>query len=153
MLLACVTAGLCISFFAWTNDATHSSICTHAHLYRALVHKPWFDCSAFIPFRTPEYVGTLLVQALVKKWVPHLLIQVLQLRPWQLELGDLREHHIPAPLLDVWDKVFQAVHSVQRYLALVLQERKGVFMCTFDCNSTPYERTRCTWTHTRKAPW
>lgn len=52
---------------------------------------------------------------------PHLLVQVLQLLARQLELRHLRQQRVPAAIVDVRRERLQAVHGVERDLALILQ--------------------------------
>lgn len=52
---------------------------------------------------------------------PYLLVQVLQLVLGQLELRDLREHNVPAPMVDVSHHVVHAVDRVQGDRAFVLR--------------------------------
>lgn len=51
----------------------------------------------------------------------YLLIQVFQLAFGQLELCNLRQHYIPAAMVDVRDQVLHTVNCVQRRVALFLQ--------------------------------
>lgn len=52
----------------------------------------------------------------------HLLIKVLQLCPRELQPCHLRQHSVPPPVVDVADKALDAVHCVERHLALILQQ-------------------------------
>lgn len=61
----------------------------------------------------------------------YLLIEVLKLLPRELELGHLRQDHVPSPAVDVGDEGLEAVYGVQRHLALVLQGLKGLLERVF----------------------
>jgi hypothetical protein len=54
----------------------------------------------------------------------HLLVQVLQLAPRELQVGNLGEHLVPTPVVDIRHEGLDAVHGVERDLALVLQARR-----------------------------
>jgi len=49
-----------------------------------------------------------------------LLVEVLELAAWEFEGGHLRQHDLPAPIVDVRHERLYAVHRVERHLALVL---------------------------------
>ena len=61
--------------------------------------------------------------------ITHLFVQVLQFVSGQLELRHLGQHRVPPATCHVSHKRVQAVHRVQRHLALALKGSTRLHQC------------------------
>lgn len=61
-----------------------------------------------------------------KGQITYLLVEILQFLSRDLELRHLRQDRIPPPAVDVGDEGLEAVDSVQRDLALILQSLESL---------------------------
>lgn len=61
----------------------------------------------------------------------YLLIQIFQFIPRKFKLRNLWQNCVPSPTVYVGDKRLNAIHSVQRYLALALERLKGLVQRIF----------------------
>ena len=101
--------------------------CHAARLHRLRLPCAWEPVSRHggCPLQAPAPAGGQRMSGSRCGWggggAAHLLVQVLQLGSWQLQLGDLGQHHVPSPLVDVRHQRLHAVHGVEGHLALILR--------------------------------
>lgn len=65
----------------------------------------------------------------------HLLVEVFQLAPWELEECNLWQDDVPAAVVDVAEKRVEAVDGVEGHLAFILQ---GLCVMLFNCSHQPH---------------